>query len=47
MTLPNEQTLKLAKTYGFIDMIGERGDETDGMYYECWEDQLFKFSLEI
>ena len=45
--MTNEEILKLAKSCGFDDMIGERDDETDGVYYECWEDQLFKFALAI
>lgn len=45
MTLPNEQILKLAKNYGFIDMIGEKDDGTDGVYYECWKDQLLSLPL--
>ena len=42
--MTKEQILELAKTCGFDDMIGERDDETDGVYYECWEDQLLKFA---
>ena len=43
--MTDEQILELAKSCGFVDMIGERDDETDGVYYECWEEQLFKFAL--
>ena len=42
--MTNEQILELAKTCGFDDMIGEKDDETDGVYYECWEEQLLKFA---
>jgi hypothetical protein len=45
--MTTEEILQLAKTFGFDDMIGERDDETDGVYYECWEDQLLKFAQEI
>ena len=45
--MTNEQILELAKTCGFDDMIGEKDDETDGVYYECWEEQLLKFAKEI
>ena len=45
--MTNEQILELAKTCGFDDMIGEKDDETDGVYYECWEEQLLKFAREI
>jgi hypothetical protein len=45
--MTEDQILQLAKTCGFDDMIGERDDETDGVYYECWEDQLLKFALAI
>jgi hypothetical protein len=45
--MTNPEILELAKTCGFDDMIGERDDETDGVYYECWEDQLLKFALAI
>ena len=45
--MTNEQILELAKTCGFDDMIGEKDDETDGVYYECWEEQLLKFARKI
>jgi len=45
--MTKEQILELAKTCGFDDMIGEKDDETDGVYYECWEEQLLKFAWEI
>jgi hypothetical protein len=45
--MTNPEILELAKTCGFDDMIGERDDETDGVYYECWEDQLLKFARAI
>jgi len=45
--MTTEEILQLAKTFGFDDMIGERDDETDKVYYECWEDQLLKFAKEI
>ena len=43
--MTTEEILQLAKTFGFDDMIGERDDETDGVYYECWEDQLSSLPL--
>ena len=45
--MTTEEILQLAKTFGFDDMIGERDDETDGVYYECWEEQLLKFAQAI
>lgn len=45
--MTNEEILQLAKTCGFDDMIGERDDETDGVYYECWEEQLLKFAQRV
>ena len=45
--MTDEQILEVAKTCGFIEMIGERDDETDGVYYECWEEQLLKFARAI
>lgn len=45
--MTDEQILKLAKTFGFDDMIGERDDETDGVYWECWEEQFLKFAREM
>jgi hypothetical protein len=45
--MTDEQILTLAKTCGFDDMIGEKDDETDGVYYECWEEQLLKFARAI
>jgi hypothetical protein len=41
--ITNEQIIELAKTCGFEEFIGERDDETDGVYYQFWEDQLVKF----
>jgi hypothetical protein len=43
----NEEIIKLAKTYGFEEFIGERDDETDGVYYQFWEEQLFEFAEKI
>jgi hypothetical protein len=45
--MTDKEILELAKTCGFDDMIGEKDDETDGVYYECWEEQLLKFAREI
>ena len=45
--MTNEQILELAKTCGFDEFIGERDDETDGVYYQFWEEQLLKFALLI
>lgn len=41
MTLSNEQILELAKSCGFNS--GNAG----ATYWECWEEQLLKFALEI
>jgi hypothetical protein len=45
--MTNKQILELAKTCGFEEFIGERDDETDGVYYQFWEQQLLKFALTI
>ena len=45
--MTNEQILKLAETCGFEEFIGERDDETDGVYYQFWEEQLLKFAEAI
>jgi hypothetical protein len=45
--ITNEQIIELAKTCGFEEFIGERDDETDGVYYQFWEDQLLKFALQV
>ena len=34
--MSDEQILKLVKTFGFDDMIGERDDETDGGHLKYW-----------
>ena len=43
----DEEVLKLAKSYKFDNFVGEKDDETDGVYWECWEDQLIEFAREI
>ncbi len=45
--MTKDQILQLAKTCGFEEFIGERDDETDGVYYQFWEEQLLKFALII
>ena len=40
--MTNPEILKLAKTCGFDDFTGEKGN-----YWECWEEQLLKFALLI
>ena len=45
--MTNEQILELAKTCGFEEFIGERDDETDGVYYQFWEEQLIEFTQQI
>ena len=45
--MTDEQILKLAKTCGFDEFVGEKDDETDGVYWQCWEEQLLKFALLI
>ena len=42
--MTNEQILELAKSCGFSEFVGEKDDETDGIYYQFWEDQLLKFA---
>ena len=42
--MTKDEILELAKTCGFEEFIGERDDETDGVYYQFWEDQLLKFA---
>jgi len=45
--MTTEQIIELAKTCGFEEFIGERDDETDGVYYQFWEEQLLKFARAI
>jgi hypothetical protein len=45
--MTTEQILELAKTCGFEEFIGERDDETDGVYYQFWEEQLIEFAQAI
>tara|TARA_B110000503_G_scaffold109104_1_gene163158 strand:- start:432 stop:665 length:234 start_codon:yes stop_codon:yes gene_type:complete len=45
--MTDEQLLELAKTYGFDEFVGEKDDETDGVYWQCWEEQLLKFARAI
>ena len=45
--MTTEEILKLAETCGFDDIMGEKPDETFGIYWECWEEQLLKFAQEI
>jgi hypothetical protein len=45
--ITKEQILELAKSYKFDEFVGEKDDETDGVYWECWEDQLIKFAEAI
>ena len=40
--MTNEQILELAKTCGFDDFTGEKEN-----FWECWEEQLLKFSRAI
>jgi hypothetical protein len=40
--MTNEQILELAKTCGFDDFSPE-----DGVYWECWEEQLIEFARAI
>jgi hypothetical protein len=40
--MTNEKILELAKTCGFDDFTGEKGN-----YWECWEEQLLKFAEAI
>ena len=43
----DEEVLELAKSYKFDNFVGEKDDETDGVYWECWEDQLIEFAKKI
>ena len=45
--MTNEQILELAKTCGFEEFIGEGDDETDGVYYQFWEEQLIAFAQRV
>ena len=45
--MTDQQILELAKSYKFDNFIGEKDDETDGVYWECWEDQLIEFAQKI
>ena len=45
--MTNEDILKLAETCGFDTFVGEKDDETDGIYYQFWEEELLKFALLI
>jgi hypothetical protein len=45
--MTDQQILELAKTCGFEEFIGERDDETDGVYYQFWKDELLKFAKAI
>ena len=45
--MTDEQILKLAKTCGFDEFVGEKDDETDGVYWQCWEEQLLKFARSL
>jgi hypothetical protein len=45
--MTDEQIIKLAKTCGFDEFVGEKDDETDGVYWQCWEEQLLKFARAI
>ena len=45
--MTDEQILELAKTCGFDEFVGEKDDETDGVYWQCWEEQLLKFARAI
>ena len=45
--MTNEDILKLAETCGFDTFVGEKDDETDGIYYQFWEEQLLKFADEM
>jgi hypothetical protein len=45
--MTNPEILKLAETCGFDTFVGEKDDETDGIYYQFWEEQLLKFARAI
>ncbi len=45
--MTNEDILQLAKNCGFEEFIGEKDDETDGVYYQFWEEELLKFAQAV
>jgi hypothetical protein len=45
--MTNPEILKLAETCGIDTFVGEKDDETDGIYYQFWEEQLLKFADEM
>ena len=45
--MTNPEILKLAETCGIDTFVGEKDDETDGIYYQFWEEQLLKFARAI
>ena len=45
--MTNDEIFELAKTCWFGEFIGEKDDETDGIYYQFWEEDLLKFARAI
>jgi hypothetical protein len=45
--MTNKQILELAKSHKFDEFVGEKDDETDGVYWQCWEEQLIEFARAI
>ena len=45
--ITDEKILELAKTCGFTDFIGVTDEETSGVFWDCWEEQLIEFAQKI
>lgn len=45
--MTEEQIFEIAKSYGFDEFVGEMDDETDGRYWQSWDEQLLKFARAI
>jgi hypothetical protein len=45
--MTDEQIFKLAITCGLDEFVGEMDDETNGRYWEGWDEQLLKFAREM
>ena len=45
--ITKEKILELAKTCGFTDFIGVTDEETSGVFWDCWEEQLIEFAEKI
>ena len=45
--MTKDEILELAKSCGFDVFSGKRDDESDGTYWECWEEQLIEFAIKL